>query len=111
MCVYGSDYHFVKYLSCTMRNVEQNALICLLMGTWLDIIDILYGDDRFIIRADDHRSASFASLYAISSSLLALLIRKGTQSAGIGAPAITRCLSVVRLCVLRSLVDCFRLSV
>ena len=71
VCVYGSDYHFAKSLSCTMRNVEQNARICLLVGTWLDILDvahgivILCGDDRFILCVDDHISASFASLYAI----------------------------------------------
>ena len=63
-------YHFAKSLSCTMRIVEQNARICLLMGTWLDILDvahvILCGDDRFdILCGDDHLSASFASLYAI----------------------------------------------
>ena len=67
--VYGSDYYFAKSLSCTMRNVEQYARICLLMGTWLDIFDvahvILCGDDRFILCADDHLSASFASLCAI----------------------------------------------
>ena len=33
ICVYGSDYHFAKSLSCTMRNVEQNARIRLIMGT------------------------------------------------------------------------------
>ncbi len=52
-----------------MRNVEQNARICLLMGTWLEILDvahvILCGDDRFIVCADDHLPASFARLYAI----------------------------------------------
>ena len=67
--VYGSDYHFAKSLSCTMSNVEQNARICILMGTWLEILDvahvILCGDDRFILCADDHLSASFASLYTI----------------------------------------------
>ncbi len=51
-----------------MRNVEQNARICLLMGTWLEILDlarvILCADDRFILCADDHLSAaSFARLY------------------------------------------------
>ena len=60
---------FAKSLSCTMRNVEQNARICLLMGTWMEILDvihvILYGDDRFILCADGHLSASFASLYAL----------------------------------------------
>ena len=69
ICIYGSDYHVAKSLSCTMRTVEQNARICLLMGTWLEILDvahvILCGDDRFIFCADDHLSASFASLYAI----------------------------------------------
>ena len=69
ICVHGSDYQFVKSLSCTMRNVEQNARICLLMGTWLEILDIthviLRGDDRFILCADDHLSASFACMYAI----------------------------------------------
>ena len=42
---------------------------CLLMGTWLEILDIphviLCGDDRFILCADDHISASFACIYAI----------------------------------------------
>ena len=69
ICVHGSDYLFVKSLSCTIRNVEQNARICLLMGTWLEILDIthviLRGDDRFILCADDHLSASFACMYAI----------------------------------------------
>ena len=37
ICVHGSDYHFAKSLSCTMRNVEQNARICLLMGTWYHV--------------------------------------------------------------------------
>ena len=49
--------------------MEQNARICLLMETWLEILDvahvILCGDDRLIIWADDHLSASFASMYAI----------------------------------------------
>ena len=57
MCVHGSDFHFAKSLSCTMRNVGQNALVCLLVGTWSDILDIthgiLIGDYRFIICADD----------------------------------------------------------
>ena len=66
ICVHGSDYQFAESLSCTMRNVEQNARICLLVGTWLEILDIthviLYGDDRFIICSDDHLSASFACM-------------------------------------------------
>ena len=28
ICVHGSDYQFAKSLSCTMRNVDQNARIC-----------------------------------------------------------------------------------
>ena len=66
ICVHGSDYQFAESLSCTMRNVEQNARICLLVGTWLEILDIthviLCGDDRFILCADDHLSASFACM-------------------------------------------------
>ena len=69
VCVYGSDYHFAKSLSYTIRNVEQNARICLLVGAWVEILDvvpsILCGADRFFLCADDHISASFASLYAI----------------------------------------------
>ena len=69
ICFHGSYYQFAKSLSCTMRNVEQNARIFLLMGTWLEILDIphviLCGDDRFILCADDHLSASFACMYAI----------------------------------------------
>ena len=67
ICVHGWDYHFAKSLSCTMRNVEQNARICLLVGTWLEIFDIIHvilcGDDRFNLCADP--SASFANLYAL----------------------------------------------
>ena len=52
-----------------MRNVEQNARICLLVGAWLEILDvapaILCGDDRFIICADDQFSAMFTSLCGI----------------------------------------------
>ena len=66
ICVHGSDYQFAESLSCTMRNEEQNARISLIMGTWLDILDIthviLYGDDRFILCSDDHLSASFACM-------------------------------------------------
>ena len=69
ICVHSSDYHFAKSLLCTMRNVEQNARICLLMGTWLETLDISHvircGDDHFIRCAVDHLSASFASLYAL----------------------------------------------
>ena len=63
-----------------MSNVEQNARICLLIGTWLEILDvprvILCGDDRFILWADDHLSASFARLYAIRE----VIIREASHS-------------------------------
>ena len=42
---------------------------------------------------------------------LPLLLRKASQFAGIGAPAITRCLCLVPLCVLRSIADCFSLYI
>ena len=52
-----------------MRNVAQNARICLLVGTWLEILDvtlvILCGDDCLIRYVDDYLSASFASLFVI----------------------------------------------
>ena len=69
ICVHGSDYQFANSLSCTMRNVEQDARICLLMGTWLEILDIthviLCGNDCFILCAGYHLSASFACMYTI----------------------------------------------
>ena len=121
MCVHGSDYHFVKSLSCTMRNVEQNARICLLVGTWLEILDIIHvilrGDDRFILCADDHLSASFASLCALGQIAKQFIFISITPQeslpvrAGIGSPAITRCLCIVPLGILWSIVDCFRLLV
>ena len=116
ICVYGSDYHFAKSLSCTMRIVEQNARICPLMGTWLEILDvahvILCGDDRFILCADDHLSASFASLYAIVQMAKQLIFVSITLQESIPVRRNRRsCNHVLPLCVLRSLVDCFRMFV
>ena len=116
ICVYGSDYHFAKSLSCTMRDVEQNARICLLMGTWLDILDvahvILCGDDRFILCADDHLSASFASLYTIGQMAKQFIFVSITPQENIPVRRNRRsCNHALPLCVLRSLVDCFRMSV
>ena len=116
ICVYGSDYHFAKSFSCTMRNVEQNARICLLMGTWLEILDvahvILCGDDRLILCADDHLSASFASLYTIGQMAKQLIFVSITPQESIPVRRNRRsCNHVLPLCVLRSLVDCFRMSV
>ena len=119
ICVHGSDYHFAMSLSCTMSNVEQNACICLIMGIWLEIgylIDIIHvilcGDDRFILCADDHLSASFARLYALGEITAQFIFVSITpQFAGIGTPAITRCLCIMPLCLLCSIVDCFRLLV
>ena len=111
ICVYGSDYHFATFFSCTMRNVEQNARICLLMGTWLDILDvahvILCGDDRFILCADDHLSASVASLYAIGQMAKQFIfVSISPQESIPGRRNRRSCNHVLPLCLLRSLVDC-----
>ena len=116
ICVYGSDYHSAKSLSSTMRNVEQNARICLLVGTWLEIHDVarvrLCGDDGFILCADDHLSASFASLYAIGQMAKQFIFVIITPQESIPVRRNRRsCNHVLPLCVLRSLVDCFRMSV
>ena len=118
ICVHGSDYQFVKSLPCTMRNVEQNARICLLVGPWLEILDIphviLCGDDRFILCADDHLSASFACMYAIGqianqfifvsiTSQESLPVRRNKRS-------FKHALSL-RSATVRSMIDCFRLFV
>ena len=105
--VHGSNYHFAKSLSCTMRNVEQNARVCLLMGTFelLGIIRvILCGDDHFILCADDHLSASFASLYAlgqIAKQFIFVIItpRESLPVRRNRHSAITRCLCIVPLCL------------
>ena len=116
ICVHGSDYQFAKSLSCTMRNVEQNARICLRMGTWLEILDItrviLCGDDRFILCADDHLTASFAGMFAIGqianqfifvsiTSQESLPVRRNRRR----ATSNTCCLCIVPLCVLRYIVS------
>ena len=119
ICGYGSDYHFAKSLStlsCTIRNVEQNARICLLVGTWLAILDvahvILCGDDRFILCTDDHFFASFASLYAIGQMAKQFIFVRITPQESIPVRRNRRsCNHVLPLCVLPSLVDCFRMSV
>ena len=103
-------------LSCTMRNVEQNARICLLMGTWLVILDvarvILCGDDRFILCADDHLSALFARLYAIGQIAKQFIFVSIAPHESIPVNRNRRsCNHELPLCVLRSLVHCFRMSV
>ena len=115
ICVYGSDYHFAKSL-CTMSNVEQNARICVLVGTWLEILDvahvILCGDDRFILCADGHLSASFASLYTIGQMAKQFIFVSITPQESIPVrPNRRSCNHVLPLCVLRSLIDCFRMCV
>ena len=114
--VYGSEYHFAKSFSCTMRNVEQNARICPLMGTWLEILDVARvircGDDRFILCADDHLSASFARLFAIGQIAKQFIFVIIAPQESIPVQRNRRsCNLVLPLCVLRSLVDCFRISV
>ena len=99
-----------------MRNVEQNARICLLMGTWLEILDvahvILCGDDRFIMCTDDHLSACFASLCAIGQIAKQLIFVSITPQESIPVRRNRRsCNHVLPLCVIRSLVDCFRMYV
>ena len=111
-----SDCHSAQSLSCKMRNVEQNARICLLMGTWLEILDvarvILCGDDRFIICADGHLSASLARMYAIGQISKQLIFVSIAPQESIPVRRNRRsCNHVLTLCVLRSLAYCFRMSV
>ena len=99
-----------------MRNVEQNARICLLMGTWLKILDVahvtLCGGDRFIICADDYLSASFASRCALGQIAKQFIFVSITPQESIPVRRNRRsCNHVLPLCVIRSLVDCFRMSV
>ena len=119
ICVHGSDYQFAKSMSSTMRNVEQNAPICLLMGTWLEILDItthviLCGDDRFILCADDHRSASFACMYAIGQIAKQLIFVSITSQESLPVRRNRRSFKYalsLRSATMRSMIDCFRLFV
>ena len=67
-------------------NVEQNARSCLLMGAWLEILDVagtvLCGDDRFILCADNQLSASFASMYAIGQIAKQFVLLCSQHSSG-----------------------------
>ena len=118
ICVHGSDYQFAKSLSCTMRNVVQNARICLLMGTWLEILDIphviLCGDDRFINCADDHISASFACMYAIGQLakqfIFVSIISQESLPVRRNRRSFKHALSL-RSATVRSTIDCLRLFV
>ena len=85
-------------------------------SSWLEILDvarvILCGDDRFILCADDHLSASFARLYAIGQIAKQLIFVSIAPQKSIPVRRNRRsCNHVLPLCVLRSLVDCFRMSV
>ena len=102
--------------TCFTISMEQNARICHLMGTWLEILDvahvILCGDDRFILCADEHLSASFAKLYAIGQIAKQLIFVSITPQESIPVRRNRRsCNHALSLCVLRFLVDCFRMSV
>ena len=116
--VHGSDYQFAKSLSCTLRNVEQNARICLLVGTWLEILDIphaiLCGDDRFVICSDDHLSASFACMYAIGQIAKQFIFVSITSQESLpfrrNRRSFKHALSL-RSATVRSTIDCFRRSV
>ena len=115
ICVHGSDYQFAECLSCKMRIVEQNARICLLLGTWLEILDIthviLRGDDRIIICADDHLSASFACMYAIGQIAKQFIFVSITSQESLPVRRNRRSfkhalsLRIVPLCVLRWIVS------
>ena len=118
ICVHGSDYQFAKSLSCTTRNVEQNARICLRMGTWLEILNIprviLCGDDRFILCADDHLSASFAGMYAIGQIANQFIFVSITSQESLPVRRNRRYFKhvlSVRSATVRSTIDCFRLFV
>ena len=118
ICVHGSDYQFAKSLSCTMCIVEQNARICLLMGTWLEILDIphviLCGDDRFILCADDHLSASFSCMCAIGQIAKQLIFSSITSQESLPVRRNRRSFKhalSLRSATVRSTIDCFRLFV
>ena len=118
ICVHGSDYQFAESLSCTMRNVEQNARICLLMETWLEILDIthviLCGDDRFIICSDDHLSASFACMYAIGQIAKQFIFVSITSQERLPVRRNRRSFKhalSLRSATVCSTIDCFRLFV
>ena len=120
ICVHGSDYQFAKSLSCTMRNVEQDARICLLMGTWLEILDIIHvilcRDDRFILCADDHLSASFACMYAIGQIAKQLIFVSITYQESLpvrrNRRSFKHALSLrIYSATVRSTIDCFRMFV
>ena len=102
-----------------MRNVEQNARIYgLFVGTWLDILDIthviLCGDDRFILCADDHLSASFAYMYAIGQIAKQFIFVNITSQESLpvrrNRGSFKHALSL-RSATVRSMIDCFRLFV
>ena len=116
--LHGSDYQFAKSLSCTMRNVEQNARICLLMGTWLEILDIphviLCGDERFILCTDDHLSASFACMYAIGQIAIQFIFVSITSQESLPVRQNRRSFKhalSLRSATVHSTIDCFRLFV
>ena len=118
ICVHGSDYQFAKSLSYTMLNVEQNARICLLVGTWLEILDIphviLCGDDRFNICTDDHLSASFACMYAIGQIAKQLIFVSITSQESLPVRRNRRSFKhtlSLRSATVRSTIDCLRLCV
>ena len=82
----------------------------------LEILDVVHvilcGDDRFILCAEDHLSASVASLYTIGQMAKQFIFGSITPQGSVTVRRNRRsCNHVLPLCVLRSLVDCFRMSV
>ena len=118
ICVHGSDYQFAKSLSSTMRNLVQNARICLLMGTWLEILDIPHvircGDDRFINCADGHLSVIFACMYAIGQIAKQLIFVSITSQESLPVRRNRRSFKhalSLRSATVHSTIDCLRLFV
>ena len=103
-----------------MHNAQRGAesLICLLMGTWLEILDIthiiLCWDDRVILCADDHLSASFACMYAIGQIAKQLIFLSITSQESLPVRRNRRSFKHAlsrRSATVRSMIYCFRLFV
>ena len=71
ICVYGSDYHFLKSQCATWSRMRVSASSW--EHGWRYSTSLMCGDDRFILCADGHLSASFASLYAIGQIVKQLI--------------------------------------
>ena len=100
-----------------VHNAQRGAE-CAYMGTWLEILDIthviLCGDDRFILCAGDHLSASFAYMYAIGQIAKQLSFVNITSQESLPVRRYGRYFKQalsLRSATVRSMIDCFRLLV